>query len=255
MRNLHIMVLAVALAGALPSAHAQDRAAQERAAKLACLTGDPTTGARILAELFIDTQNPTYLYNQGRCYEQNSRFEDAIKSFREYLRKGKNIAPADRADTEQHITDCQALLVKTDSPAAPAPSLAPAKPAPVPPVESPPTTEVENQTVEGTSERPGLTLRATGIVLASVGVSATIAGLVFNLRYNNTIGDMQTHYRSSTESNNKTKKTLAIAGYGVGAACLAGGVLVYYLGWRAGRTSIVPTDGNGNVGLTIAGAF
>ena len=49
MRNLNLLVLAIAFGWAIPSAHAQDRATRERAAKLACLTGDSATGAKILA--------------------------------------------------------------------------------------------------------------------------------------------------------------------------------------------------------------
>jgi hypothetical protein len=81
---------------------------QERAARKACLTGDPKRGVDILADLFIDTDDPTYIYNQGRCFEQNSRYEEAITKFREYLRKAGSASAADKADAEKHIADCQA---------------------------------------------------------------------------------------------------------------------------------------------------
>jgi hypothetical protein len=64
--------------------------AKERAAKKACLTGDPEKGVAILADLFIDTDDLAYIFNQGRCYEQNRRYEDAIGRFREYLVKGES---------------------------------------------------------------------------------------------------------------------------------------------------------------------
>jgi hypothetical protein len=33
---------------------------------MACLSGDYTKGVAILSELFVDTKDPTYLFNQGR---------------------------------------------------------------------------------------------------------------------------------------------------------------------------------------------
>ena len=45
---------------------------------MACLSGDYTKGVAILSELFVDTKDPTYLFNQGRCFEQNRRYDDAI---------------------------------------------------------------------------------------------------------------------------------------------------------------------------------
>ena len=42
--------------------------ARERAAKKACLTGDAAKGVEILADLFIDTDDATYIFNQGRCF-------------------------------------------------------------------------------------------------------------------------------------------------------------------------------------------
>ena len=71
---------------------------------MACLSGDYTKGVAILSELFVDTKDPTYLFNQGRCFEQNRRYEDAVARFEEYLRiaEGK-LDAADRAAAEKHI--------------------------------------------------------------------------------------------------------------------------------------------------------
>jgi hypothetical protein len=56
---------------------------QERAARKACLTGDYAKGVDILSDLFIELRDPTFLFNQGRCFEQNRRYEDAIACRRE----------------------------------------------------------------------------------------------------------------------------------------------------------------------------
>jgi hypothetical protein len=71
-----------------PDALAASRQAREKAAKKACLTGDPAKGVEILADLFIETNDLAFIFNQGRCFEQNLRYEDAIGRFREFLIKG-----------------------------------------------------------------------------------------------------------------------------------------------------------------------
>jgi tetratricopeptide (TPR) repeat protein len=246
-------MLAIAFVWAIPSAHAQDRATRERAAKLACLTGDSAAGAKMLAELFIDTKDPNYLFNQARCYEQNNRFEEAVRSFREYLRKATDATASDRADAEEHIADCRALLGKTVGAGTATSSEAP---APARAVVAPPTAAVATgRDTAGDASATGSGLRTAGILTAAVGVATVVAGVVLNLQYNQTIDDMQTHYRATTESSNKTKKTLAFVGYGAGAACLAGGALLYYLGWRAGQATILPTAVAGNAGLALVGGF
>jgi tetratricopeptide (TPR) repeat protein len=105
---------------AAPAAQAKDADAKERAAKTACLAGDYAKGVAILSELYVSTNDPVFIYNQGRCFEQNHRYEDAISRFREYLRVGKQISRTDKADAQKHIADCKELLGKQGrSPRAP----------------------------------------------------------------------------------------------------------------------------------------
>jgi hypothetical protein len=65
-----------ALLFALPSAWGASPDDQERAARKACLLGDVRKGTEILADLYLDTKNPTHIYNQGRCFEQNDPDEE-----------------------------------------------------------------------------------------------------------------------------------------------------------------------------------
>lgn len=105
---------------------------QQKAAKRACLAGDYVTGVRILADLFVDSNDPTYLFNQGRCYEQNVRYEEAIGRFNEYLRKTPSLTAAERTDTEAHIAACEAALgrsaVRASEVIVTAPAVVPARP-------------------------------------------------------------------------------------------------------------------------------
>ena len=101
---------------------------RQRAARKACLAGDYAKGVSILSDLFLDTRDTTYIYNQGRCLEQNGRFEDAVFRFQEYLRVTTDLSEADEVEARKHIADCQDQLAKRNGPPAPdAPS-----PVPVP---------------------------------------------------------------------------------------------------------------------------
>jgi len=131
-----MLALATGLALA-PPARAASEDAKERAARRACLAGNYKKGVEILSDLFVKTEDPVFIFNQGRCFEQNGRYEEAITRFREYLRKAKKGSAQDKADTEKHIADCQVLLgQKAAAPEATAATVAP-KPAPEPAREVP----------------------------------------------------------------------------------------------------------------------
>ena len=111
---------------------------KEKAAKKACLLGEVDKGAEILADLYVETNNPTYVYNQGRCFEQNGRNEQALLRLKEYERKAQGLSQADVDALHKKIEDLQAATGqgKTEPPAPPAapvpPPVAPSYP-PVPP--------------------------------------------------------------------------------------------------------------------------
>jgi hypothetical protein len=102
---------------------------KERAAKKACLLGDAKKGTAILADLYLDTDDPIFIYNQGRCFEQNGKKAQAILRFEEYLRKVDDLEPADAAAIRKRIDGLQADLDrkgKTAPPPAPASTPVPA---------------------------------------------------------------------------------------------------------------------------------
>jgi hypothetical protein len=87
---------------------------REIKARKDCLTGNPDSGVALLVELFEETHDPNYLYNQARCYEQSARAQDAINRFREYLRVAKNITPQEKAEVDKHIEDCRGVLAEQE---------------------------------------------------------------------------------------------------------------------------------------------
>jgi hypothetical protein len=242
---------------------APGRQAQEKAARKACLTGDYGKGVDLLADLFVETKDPTYVFNQGRCFEQNLRYEDAVGRFQEYLRAaGAKVSPEDKQAAENHIASCKELLAqergRTAAQTAPAPSgssppAGGSQPLPAPLVIQP--------AAPPPPASSGAGLRVGGIVVASFGVAAAAAGVVASLKANSILDDMYATVDGYTkESDRKTYATLAWIGYGVGGACVVTGAILYTLGHRARSKSatgvaLVPTIGPGNAGAALRGAF
>jgi hypothetical protein len=285
----------VLLVLAAPAAHAAGKEAKERAARKACLSGDYAKGVGLLSDLFIDTEDPNYIFNQARCFEQNSRWEDAIGRFREYLRKATKIGPADRADTEKHISDCQALLDKKEgrsagtaptSPtitvAVPKPESGPTPAKPAPPAETPQpalaaaeppgqvqrTSSTASVAAEATAiasasqaqTSPGRGLRIAGITCGAVGLASVGTAIYFYTRARSYSDKVQNELVvvSSDEQAGKSAQTMQWVFYSVGGAALATGVVLYVLGARAGSASQVaaaPMFGPGLAGLSAQGAF
>jgi hypothetical protein len=255
---------------ALPAAQAAGAGSQERLAQKACLSGNVQKGVEILSDLYIETKNPLFIYNQGRCFEQNGRCQDAIPRFKEYLRKATKASAEDRAEARQHIADCEAGLDRkavapqpepqpppATVPAAPPGPLAPQATEPLPaPIAAVQQTAESVQVAGDTAGSAGSGLRITGLVVGAVGVAALVAGVVLNLKHNSMIDELQDHYDRSRDDTAQTYGTLTVVSYGAGAACVAGGAILYYLGWRTGhRAQIVPTANIGSVGAAITGAF
>jgi hypothetical protein len=239
-----------------------NRQSQEKAARKACLTGDYATGVSILADLFVEHTSPVYVYNQGRCLEQNSRYKDAIARFEEFLRIGETspLDPADRTSAEKHIEDCKAKLAEETKSQVVAPQPV-AQPVSQPEVNPPIVEKLAAEPQPPKSER-GLVVG--GIVTGGVGVAAVVAGVVFNLKANSLADEMQNTidaYTASKNSSQQSYKTLAWVGYGVGAACIVAGAVLIAVGASRNGTSnqtnvaLVPTVAPGQAGLLLHGGF
>ena len=216
----------------------------------------------------METNDITYIFNQGRCYAQNRLYEDAIGRFREYLTKGEDhLSDDERAVAKKHITTCESYLPKPEPRSPLVQEPIPATPIVQTPPPSDATREPSAVVVATEAQQPdknaGSGLRITGIVLGSLGVVALGAGVALNLKVNNMSADLEkpNNFNRDTESSRKNYKTMGWIGYGVGAAFLAGGSLLYFLGRHAGHSSaqpsvaLVPTFAPGTAGALLTGAF
>src|SRR5262245_41479498 len=88
-----LVLACAALAGSARADEGEDK--RPTAALAACASGDVTKGITILGELYAETRNPAFVFNQGRCYQKNNQLEQARSSFTEYIRIGTSEPPED----------------------------------------------------------------------------------------------------------------------------------------------------------------
>jgi hypothetical protein len=261
-----MLFLIPAIFTSLPGqAVAANRQAQERKAQKACLAGNPAKGVEILAGLYVETEDIAYIYNQGRCFEQNRKYEDAIGRFREYLVKGENLTAEEKAVAQKRIDACESYLPKnTPAPAPPPPTIVSPAVVQALPAQAPisPEVVVAAQQPQQPDGKAGSGLRMAGVTVGAVGAASLITGVVLNLKVNSMASDLAKpdNFNRDTDTSRKNYKTLGWVSYGVGAACLAGGSLLYYFGWHSGRNTgssvaLVPNVAPGMTGAALTGAF
>jgi tetratricopeptide (TPR) repeat protein len=246
--SLALGLVLVALASPASAERVKQKTARERAAQKACSLGDYQKGVDILADLLVGSDDPNYIYNQGRCYEQNSRWEQAINRFREYLRKDANLSDSDRADVERHIAECEKTLAQAAQAAqpvaaAPAPVETPA-PAPAPPPVKPEVSATPAPPMSDGSQGKGL--RVAGIVCAAVGLAAVGTGIGLALKTQDMSSEAQKSGggTKAQEDQRRSLETWGWVSYAIGAAAIATGAILYIVGW--------PSDKSTNVALLPA---
>lgn len=111
---MRLLSFGLALAsGLLVVASSPRVAASEEGADLKARTyfaaGDYNHALDIYAQLYAETLHPTYLRNIARCHQNLGNADKAISSFREYLRKAKDLSPAGRAEIEGYIAEMEQL--------------------------------------------------------------------------------------------------------------------------------------------------
>jgi hypothetical protein len=205
------------------------------AALAACASGDVAKGIAILGELYAETRNPSFVFNQGRCYQKNNQLEQARGSFAEYLRIGTNEPPEDLQRAQAFVKELDDALARQR---ASQPAVVVAPPA--------------------SGDGAARVLRVSSVVLAAVGVLAVGFGAVMSLKVKSTNDDLEQLYAATPyvtdsvrvqqlESDGSRYQTLQWVGYGVGAAAFAGAVATFILGgsrfpWSAESPDRVALD-------------
>ena len=137
-RTLAIGLLVALLAAAPRAVAAEDEAAADLKARTYFVSGEFKQALEIYTRLYVETMHPTYLRNIGRCQQNLGEPDKAIASFREYLRKAKDLSADQRAEIEGYIAEMEQLKQSKGKSAEPAGAPPPAAPPPVePPVGAP----------------------------------------------------------------------------------------------------------------------
>jgi hypothetical protein len=171
----------------------QERDSREMEAREAFAAGDYQKALDIYTKLYAIKLHPTFLRNIARCYQNLAEPERAISSFREYLRKAKDVSDDERAEVEGYIKEMEELQKKNEAAAAP-----PAAPVQPLPAAAPPVAPVEPRQVvivqqpepePAPSPAPFYTRAWFWGVVGVVVVAGTVGGLwaggVFSAKSNN----------------------------------------------------------------------
>jgi hypothetical protein len=244
-----IAICGIARAGDAPP-FGEDR--RPTAALSACASGDTAKGVAILGELYAESRNPAYVFNQGRCYQKNGQLEQARVRFDEYLRIGVHEPPEDIQRAQGFIKEIDETLARQRA-NAPTPVL-------VTPVQS--------------GEGHARALRTASIILAAVGVAAVGAGVFLSFKVKSTNDSLDQEFAGQLYitdearleqllSDGKAYETWQWVSYGLGVAALAGAATTFVLsgGFRGGSgtaeraVSIAPSLSPGGMGGTLRVQF
>jgi tetratricopeptide (TPR) repeat protein len=102
-------LLALLAAAPAPAAAGEEENAADLEARTYFVQGEFTQALEIYTRLYVETMHPTYLRNIGRCQQNLGEPDKAIASFREYLRKSKNLPADQRAEIEGYIAEMEQL--------------------------------------------------------------------------------------------------------------------------------------------------
>jgi hypothetical protein len=200
-----------------PGALAEDK--RPNAALAACASGDVAKGIAILGELYAETRNPSFVFNQARCYQKNGQLEQARSSFTEYLRIGANEPPEDIKRAEGFVKEIDDTLARQRASAPPPIVVTPAQPA---------------------NER-ARTMRIASIALGALGVVAVGTGVYLSLKVQGINDDINREFAGQEYvtdvarlnqqlADGRRYETWQWVGYGVGIAALAGAATTFVLG-------------------------
>jgi hypothetical protein len=195
-------------------------------AKTACGAGDFQKGVRLLAELYTASDDPIWIFNQGRCYHQNAQPALALSRFKEFLRKSKGAPDEDVRDAQTYITEIETELQRERAASAGASSATGA------------TTTVSTQT-RATEPDPGRGWRYAGLGAGVLGGAALVTGVVFSVLVRKTETEVENQTKNGVVdwssingklADGRRYETLQWVFYGVGAAAAVAGSALYWMG-------------------------
>jgi hypothetical protein len=246
-RGVVVLLVLVSMAG---TAGAADKRAD--AARL-YRDGKYDEALKLFQELSLETHNPGYLCNIGRCQDKLGLVDDAISNIQQCLAQA-NPEPAKRAEYEALIGQLEArrrtavvppvgAAVPSAGGSAPAgPIVAPSLPpsGPVTPPEAPSLPPLSGAAAAVATQPPppsGGGISPLVIVGGSVAVVGIGAGVVFGLQARNAYRDTAAQFNPKREKDGDRANILQIVGYGVAAVGVGMAIIGAVMSSRGGAES------------------
>jgi tetratricopeptide (TPR) repeat protein len=202
--------------------------------------------------------DPALLFNLGQAHRLAGHAAEALRFYKTYLAKLPEAA--NRADVESKIRELKEIVEKQKSSQAEPPAVSgasnpPAGTGPAPPGPVPgetgvglevgvggPAAAVVNEALPEAGQ-PGRGKRLAGVVLAASGLALVGAGIAFGVLAKRD-GDQLSRldqqggvFDPSTESAGQLDQVFEGIFIGIGAAAVATGAVLYYLGARTGQAA------------------
>jgi tetratricopeptide (TPR) repeat protein len=212
---------------------------------------------------------PIFLYNIAQSHRQNNSPQRAIFFYRRYLEADPSVK--NRAEIEKRIKDMEtqlnaqkehagAPMTTEPGPAQPAGPVPAPAPQPIPVAGQPSPASMATVQIAQPTEpaHPGRGLRIAGIVTASVGVAAGVAGIAFGLHANSLHDEAYKGiYNDSKLQDSKSFRTLQWVAIGIGGAAVVTGGVLYYLGVtkQDAPVALIPLAAPGAGGAAVFGRF
>jgi hypothetical protein len=209
---------------ALETAATTNEDPRPQAALGACAAADVRKGIEILAQLYTETRAPAFVFNQGRCYQQNGQLEAARQRFAEYLRIGRSEPAADIRRAQQLVKEVDDALARQKADALAA----------------------------GAGESPLRASRIAAAALTVLGLAAVGTGVYMGMKVQSTQNSIESQFSGSDSyvtdagtlkhqvADGTRYETWQWVSYGVGVAALAGAVTTFALGGRSAPAPRAP---------------
>lgn len=194
------------------------------------------------------------LYNVAQSYRLGGEKAKAATAYRLFLERAPDhqLAPLARG----HLEALERELAAERGPGEATEPPRPARGA------TPPTDAAVTAAATPSSSGRGRGFKRAGLVSGGIGLVALGAALHFGIeakKASDAISENQEGWNQSLldrYDEGESAETRMFVLSGVGAAALAAGGVLYYLGWRADRAEVVPiTPAGGGAGAAFAGRF
>ena len=204
-----------------------------REAKAACAAGRVDEGIAVLARLYAESNDLMWVFNQGRCYQQNGRSDEAIQRFREFLRKAGEL-PRDEV-REDAVQAAHGHLASLEA--------------------------EQRHTVEPAPRDPRVYYRVGGAGLGVLGRAGVATGIAFGIKTRNLQNSIEQDAMNAPVDGaripaGRRYETWQWVGYGVGAGALTAAAIVFYLGEKRSQRDerqamVVPLVEDGAAGAAL----